>query len=96
MPSIYPRQSTSNSLHLISQTIPSRRPTTHHQQIDARQNSGFSLRYNKIFSLNEEEIFFSNSTRPSSAETKKISGLTTTNHGSNGIRDSLVRRKYLF
>ncbi len=49
MPSIYQRQPTSNSLHMITQTIPSRRTTatgiTNHQQpIDVRQNPGFSLR----------------------------------------------------
>jgi hypothetical protein len=53
MPSIYQRQSTTNSLQMITQTIPSRRATsgtTNHQQqqqqqqIDVRQNPGFSLR----------------------------------------------------
>jgi hypothetical protein len=49
MPSIYQRQPTSNSLQLITQTIPSRRGTsgtTNHQQqqIDVRQNPGFTLR----------------------------------------------------
>lgn len=48
MPSIYQRQQPSNSLQLITQTIPSRRVTsglvTHQQQIDVRQNPGFSIR----------------------------------------------------
>ena len=49
MPSIYPRQAASNPLQMITQTIPSRRiasSTTNHQQqqIDVRQNPGFSLR----------------------------------------------------
>ena len=49
MPSIYQRQPTNNSLQLITQTIPSRRAasgTTHQQQqqIDVRQNPGFTLR----------------------------------------------------
>ncbi len=48
MPSIYQRQPTSNSLQLITQTIPSRRTTNgitnHQQQIDIRQNPGFTLR----------------------------------------------------
>ncbi|CAF2530410.1 unnamed protein product [Rotaria sp. Silwood2] len=78
MPSIYPRQPTSNSLHLITQTIPSRRSpsstTNHQQQIDVQQNTGFSLR-----------------TRALSAGTKKISGITSSNQTNNGIRDSIVR-----
>ncbi|CAF0920949.1 unnamed protein product [Rotaria sordida] len=78
MPSIYPRQPTSNSLHLITQTIPSRRlpsnTTNHQQQIDVQQNTGFSLR-----------------NRALSAGTKKISGITPTNQTNNGIRDSIVR-----
>ncbi|CAF2522422.1 unnamed protein product [Rotaria sp. Silwood2] len=56
MPSIYQRQSSSNSLQLITQTIPSRRVTSgitnHQQQIDVRQNPGFSLRYEIIFDHN--------------------------------------------
>jgi len=48
MPPIYQRQATSNSLQLITQTIPSRRATSgttnHQQQIDVRQNPGFTLR----------------------------------------------------
>ncbi|CAF2782535.1 unnamed protein product [Rotaria sp. Silwood2] len=80
MPSIYQRQSSSNSLQLITQTIPSRRVTSgitnHQQQIDVRQNPGFSLRG-----------------RPSSAGTKRTSAIitNTSSHGSNGIRDSVVR-----
>ncbi|CAF4026951.1 unnamed protein product, partial [Rotaria sp. Silwood2] len=79
MPSIYQRQSSSNSLQLITQTIPSRRVTSgitnHQQQIDVRQNPGFSLRG-----------------RPSSAGTKRTSAIitNTSSHGSNGIRDSVV------
>ena len=49
MPSIFPRQSNGNSLHMITQTIPSRRATstttTYPQQIDVRQNPGFTLRF---------------------------------------------------
>ncbi|CAF1083139.1 unnamed protein product [Rotaria magnacalcarata] len=80
MPSIYQRQSSSNSLQLIKQTIPSRRVTSgitnHQQQIDVRQNPGFSLRG-----------------RPSSAGNKRAPAIVTntSSHGSNGIRDSLVR-----
>ncbi|CAF4721367.1 unnamed protein product [Rotaria sp. Silwood1] len=80
MPSIYQRQSSSNSLQLITQTIPSRRATNgitnHQQQIDVRQNPGFSLRG-----------------RPSSAGTKRMPAIitNTSSHGSNGIRDSFVR-----
>ncbi len=44
MPSIYQRQPTSNSLQLITQTIPSRRASNQQQQIDTTQNPGFSLR----------------------------------------------------
>ena len=47
MPSIYQRQPANNGLQLINQTIPCRRATTgitHQQQIDVRQNPGFSLR----------------------------------------------------
>ncbi|CAF4812814.1 unnamed protein product, partial [Rotaria sp. Silwood1] len=78
MPSIYPRQPTSNSLHLITQTIPSRRSPSstisHQQQIDVQQNTGFSLR-----------------TRALSAGTKKISSITSTNQTNNAMRDSIVR-----
>ena len=55
MPSIYPRQSNTNSLQMITQTIPSRRATSttsnYPQQIDVRQNPGFSLRF--VFNENE-------------------------------------------
>ncbi|CAF0844729.1 unnamed protein product [Adineta steineri] len=79
MPPIYQRHQTSNSLHLISQTLPARRSTSstnqYPQQIDAQQNPSFSLR-----------------TRPSSAGTKKVPGIMATpNQNSNGIRDSVVR-----
>ncbi|CAF1098112.1 unnamed protein product [Rotaria sordida] len=80
MPSIYQRQSSSNSLQLITQTIPSRRTTNgiinHQQQIDVRQNPGFSLRG-----------------RPSSAGNKRTPAIimNTSSHGSNGVRDSHVR-----
>ncbi|UJR35066.1 hypothetical protein I4U23_027842 [Adineta vaga] len=58
MPSIYQRQAGANHIHVITQTIPSRRSnsstTQYPQQIDVQQNPGFSLR-----------------TRPSSAGAKK-------------------------
>jgi hypothetical protein len=100
MPSIYQRQPTSNSLHLITQTIPSRRTTSgttnHHQQqqqIDVRQNPGFSLRYDFFFSVINNKLHFSR-THPLSAGTKKTTGITPFTQSTNGVRDSLVRRKY--
>ncbi|CAM4785573.1 unnamed protein product [Rotaria magnacalcarata] len=78
MPSIYPRQAASNSLHMITQTIPSRRSsnsiTNYQQQIDVQQSPGLSLR-----------------TRALSAGTKKISAITPINQTSNCVRDSIVR-----
>ncbi|UJR10735.1 hypothetical protein I4U23_014924 [Adineta vaga] len=80
MPSIYQRQPTSNSLQLISQTIPSRRvtsgTTTQQQQIDITQNPGFSLR-----------------TRPSSVGAKKPPTMITnaTSQDSNTNHNSQVR-----
>ncbi|CAF0940971.1 unnamed protein product [Adineta ricciae] len=79
MPSIYQRQPAGNSLHVITQTIPSRRANSttsqYPQQIDVQQNPGFSLR-----------------TRPSSAGTKKPLGIaTSTTQSSNALRDSQIR-----
>ncbi|CAF1184945.1 unnamed protein product [Adineta steineri] len=80
MPSIYQRQAATNSLQLISQTIPSRRApngiTNQQQQIDVTQNPGFSLR-----------------TRPSSVGSKRTSSILTNpnNQDLNMTRDSHVR-----
>lgn len=84
MPPIYQRQTGSNTLQLITQTIPSRRATTgliNHQQqqisppqqIDVRLNPGFSLR-----------------NRPLSAGSKKPPTLPTMNSISNPTQDAFV------
>ncbi|CAF3734268.1 unnamed protein product [Adineta steineri] len=81
MPSIYQRQAATNSLQLISQTIPSRRAPNgitnqQQQQIDVTQNPGFTLR-----------------TRPSSVGAKRTSSILTNpnNQDLNMTRDSHVR-----
>jgi len=84
MPPIYQRQTPSNTLQLITQTIPSRRATTglinQHQppaqQIDVRLNPGFSLR-----------------NRPVSAGSKKPPTLSTMNSISNPTQDAFLRRE---
>ena len=61
MPSIHHRQNNSNSLQMITQTIPSRRATSsttnYPQQIDVRQNPGFTLRFVFIFEENQTNLF---------------------------------------
>ncbi|CAF0944733.1 unnamed protein product [Adineta ricciae] len=80
MPSIYQKPTNSNSLQLISQTIPSRRATsglaTYQQPIDVAQNPGFTLR-----------------TRPSSVGAKKPPTSTTNipSQDSTSNRDPQVR-----
>ena len=100
MPSIYPRTQANNSLHVITQTIPSRKTAStmsnYPQQLDVRQNPGFSLRSVDMTIELSRKIFFSmnNRSRPVSAGAKKPVGVPVSNHVMHESRDHHPRGRF--